>query len=142
MQVVNRIVGALLISCLSAAPLGVAAEGYVCASGARMVHDTSAPACTHCRSTAPQVSGQPSPVLAAFERPCCTYVGSASLPPVLNSASSAAPAAHRSVPVATPGVTAIAGPATALESIPQFESGGSGSSPPAVSLQRSVQLRN
>lgn len=136
MQVVNRIVGALLIACVSAAPLGVAAEGYVCASGARMVHDTTAPACTHC-----QPSANP-PAQAAFERPCCTYVGSSSLPPVLNVASSGAPAAHHSVPVATPGVTAIAGPATALGAIPQFESGGSGTSPPAVALQRSVQLRN
>ena len=136
MQVVNRIVGVLLISCVSAAPLGVAAEGYACASGARMVHDTSAPACTHCRSATK------TPVQAAFERPCCTYVGSTSLPPVLNVASSGAPDAHHTVPVATPGVTAIAGPATALDAIPQFDSGGSGSSPPAVSLQRSVQLRN
>jgi hypothetical protein len=136
MQLVNRIVGVLLISCVGAAPLGVAAEGYVCASGARMVHNTSAPACTHCSASASV------PVRAAFESPCCTYVGSASLPPVMTVASSGVPAAHRSVLIATPGVTAIAGPAHALGAIPQFDSGGSGSSPPAVSLQRSVQLRN
>lgn len=136
MKVVNRIVGALLIACFSVAPLGVAAEGCVCVSGARMVHDTSALACTHCRPSANP------PVQAAFERQCCTYVGSSSLPPVLNVASSGAFAAHHSVPVATPGVTAIAGPANALGAIPQFESGGSGTSPPAVSLQRYVQLRN
>jgi hypothetical protein len=142
MRFMNRIVGAVLISCVSAAPLGVAAEGYVCASGVRMVHDASAPACTNCRPAAPQSSGQPSPAQAAFERPCCIYVGSTSLPPVLTVAPSGALAAQRSVPVATPGVTAIAGPATALDAIPQFESGGSGSSPPVVSLQRSLQLRN
>jgi hypothetical protein len=136
MRIVSRIIGALLISCLGAAPLGVSAEGYVCASGARMVHGTSAAACTHCRQ------GEATPVRAAFERPCCTYVGSTALPPLLHVAASATPAAHRALSVAPPGIATTATHSIPLGAVPEFESGGSGGSPPSVSLQRTVQLRN
>lgn len=136
MRIVTRIIGALLISCLGAAPLGVSAEGYVCASGMRMVHGSAPAACAHCRS------GEAAPARAAFERPCCTYVASAALPPVLTAATSATPAAHRTLAVAPPGVTTSAGTAMSLGAVPQFESGSSGGSPPPVTLQRAVQLRN
>lgn len=135
MRIVNRVVGALLISCLAAAPAGVSAEGYVCASGARMVHDSSPAACSRCRPVAD------TPAQAAFEQPCCTYVGSTSLPPVLTVSHPGVPAAHRAL-LTTPGVTAIAGPAIMLGEVPEYHSGSSGSSPPPVSLQRTLQLRN
>lgn len=135
MRIVHRVVGALLISCLGAAPVGVSAEGYVCASGARMVYDSSPAACSRCHPVAQ------TPAQAAFEQPCCTYVGSTSLPPVLTVSQPGVPAAHRAL-LTTPGVTAIAGPVILLGALPQYDSGGSGSSPPHLSLQRTPQLRN
>jgi len=134
MRIVSRIVGALLISCLGAAPLGVAAEGYVCASGVRMAHNTTQAACPHCRFPG-------APVQAAFERPCCTYVGSTALPPVLTTSGPSVSDAPRAA-FATPGTTALAGGAMSLGAIPSFDSGGPGTPQPAVSLQRSIQLRN
>jgi hypothetical protein len=136
MRIVTRIIGALLISCLGAAPLGVSAEGYVCASGMRMVHGTAPSACAHCRA------GEAAKTRAAFERPCCTYVSSAALPPVLNVSASASPAAHRALTAVPPGMTTTAGFARSLGDVPQYESGSSGSSPPPVTLQRALLLRN
>ncbi len=132
MRILNRVVGALLISCLGAAPVGVSAEGYVCASGARMVYDSSPAACSRCRPVAHP------PTQAAFEQPCCTYVGSTSLPPVLTVSHPEVPAAHRAL-LTTPGVTAIAGPVILLGAVPQYDFG---KSPPHLSLQRTPQLRN
>jgi hypothetical protein len=136
MRIVSRIIGALLISCLGAAPLGVSAEGYVCASGARMIHGTKAAACTHCRV------GEATPVRAAFERPCCTYVGSTALPPLLNVAAASAQAPHRALSVAPPGISTTASLSIPLGAVPEYGTGSTGGSPPSVSLQRSVQLRN
>lgn len=136
MRMVSRVVGWLLISCLGAAPLGVSAEGYLCASGVRMLHDSSPAACAQCRPVAT------TPAQASFERPCCTYVGSTSLPPVLTVSQPGTPAAQRGLLVATPGTTAIGGSAITLGAVPQYDSGGSGSSPPPASLQRTLQLRN
>jgi hypothetical protein len=141
MRVWHRLVGTVLLAAFAAAPLGVAAEGYVCgSSGKRMVHQVKAAtaACAHCRPTAENRAN----AIATYERPCCVYVGSTALPPVVTSAAAAPMHDARPALVATPGVTAISGAATALAGVPQFESGGSGVSPPPLTLQTSVILRN
>lgn len=141
MRVWHRLVGTMLLTAFAAAPLGVAAEGYVCGfSGKRMVHQvTSAtPACPRCQS----IAGNATTRTATYTRPCCVYVGSTALPPVVTNAAAAPLQDVRPALAATPGVTAISGAATALVGVPQFESGGSGVSPPPLTLQTSVILRN
>ncbi len=133
-----RLVGLVSLVAFAASPLGVAAEGYVCASGQRMVHDGTAKtaACAHCRPSAPsRAAAQPS-----FERPCCLYVGSTAVPPVASAAS--APALHpvHRAPLAMPGVTALASSAHVLTGVPQYESGGSGVPPSPLKLRTAILL--
>jgi hypothetical protein len=134
MRIVHRLIGALLITSFSAAPLGVAAEGYVCASsGARMVH-MSPSACAHCAPAA-----RPAPT-AAFERPCCVYVGANALPPLLSATAIALAAPVRAAETIPPGLSVQASTAIPLAGVPVFESGGPES--PPLRLQQAVQLRN
>ena len=131
MRIVHRLIGALLLTSLAATPLGVAAEGYVCASsGMRMSHVAQA-ACAHC---APAKDATPA---RSFERPCCVYVGATALPPVLSVANMALAAPARAVATVPPGVTITASPAQALS--PQFEVDPS---PQNVRLVEAVHLRN
>lgn len=143
MRMWNRSVAVVLLLAFAAAPIGVAAEGYVCLSGKRMSHAVNASACTHCRVDAPSVSGAApgGAARASFERPCCTYVGSRALPPVLTVGLVGAPSSARATVVATPGVTAFAGAARAITRVPQYESGGTGTTPPPLTLQTPI-LRN
>ena len=135
MRFVHRLLGALLITSFSAAPLGVAAEGYVCASsGARMVH-TSPASCAGCTPSAPTQG-------AAFERPCCVYVGATALPPVLSAATIALAAPARAAAAVPPGLSVQASAALPLQGVPVFESGGGGPESPPLRLQQAVQLRN
>ena len=136
MRNVHRVLGAFLIMSFSAAPLGVAAEGYVCASGVRMVHGAAAPAgCAHC---APTDAGR----RATFERPCCVYVGATALPPVLTATAVALAAPVRAAAAVPPGMATSAAPAIDPAGVPAFASGGNGPSPPTFRLPQSVQLRN
>jgi len=138
MRIWHRLVGTVLLTAFAVAPLGVAAEGYVCGSGKRMVHaSATTAACPHCAPAA----GAHAATQATYARPCCVYVGSTALPPVALSAGAATLADARPTPVATPGVTAVSGAAMSLAGVPQFESGG-GVPPPPVSLQTSLILRN
>ena len=133
MRIVQRLIGVLLLTSFSAAPLGVAAEGYVCAaSGQRMMPKAKA-ACVHC---APAPDAAP---VRSFERPCCVYVGATALPPVLSVAQIALAAPARAVATVPPGVSITASPAHALA--PELEI-DTGSSPPGVRLVQAVQLRN
>lgn len=133
MRIVHRLLGALLITSFAAAPLGVAAEGYVCAaSGTRMMPKEKA-ACVHC---APASDAAPA---RSFERPCCVYVGATALPPVLSAAHIALAAPARALATVPPGVTITASPATRLA--PELEI-GSESSPPNIRLVEVVHLRN
>jgi len=141
MRIWQRLVGTVLLAAFATAPLGVAAEGYVCGfSGKRMVHGVTAAtaACPNCQA----IAGSATARTATYTRPCCVYVGSTALPPVVTSAAAAPLEDARSALVSTPGVTAISGAATALTGVPQFESGGSGVPPPPVTLQTSLILRN
>ncbi len=83
------------------APLGVAAEGYVCVTGMRMdiatVH-----ACSHC---APLPAGATSK--HSLARACCTYVGSSALPDVVTDGSATA-RANSERAAAAPGAAALA----------------------------------
>ena len=133
MRMVRRLIGAFLLTTLSATPLGVAAEGYVCAtSGVRMTHEARI-ACEHC---APVKAAQ-----AAFERPCCVYVGTTALPPVLSAASIALVSPARAVAVVPPTVTAQASTALTAAALEIDADGGGGLSPP-IHLVQSVQLKN
>jgi len=140
MRILQRLVGIVLLAAFATAPLGVAAEGYVCGSGKRMMHGATAATavCAHCQPTADsRANGS-----ATYARPCCVYFGSTALPPVALSAGAAMLQDARPALVITPGVTAISGAATALAGVPQFEPGGSGVSPPPRALQTSLILRN
>jgi len=131
MRIVHRLIGALLLTSLAATPLGVAAEGYVCAfSGARMMPQEKA-ACMHC---APAKDAAPA---RSFERPCCVYVGATALPPVLSVANIALAAPARAAATIPPGVTITATPAQALS--PQLEVD---LSPQNIRLVEAIQLRN
>jgi len=140
MRILQRLVGTMLLAAFATAPLGVAAEGYVCGfSGKRMVHQVTAiAACPNCQP----IAGSATARTATYTRPCCVYVGSTALPPVALSAGAAMMQDARPALVTTPGVTAISGAATALAGVSQFESGGSGVSPPPRPLQTSLILRN
>jgi hypothetical protein len=136
MRILKRLVGTVLLLAFAAAPLGVAAEGYVCGfSGKRMVHTATSGACANCQSAAPTRN-------ATWSRPCCIYVGSTPLPPVVASAEAAPLHDTRSAAAPLPGVTAVSGAAISLAGVPQFESGGRGSPPPPVTLQAPLILRN
>lgn len=133
MRITRRLLGAVLLMSLSATPLGVAAEGYVCGtSGVRMTHQARI-ACTHC------APAKPAPV-AEFQRPCCVYVGGTALPPVLSAASIALASPVRAVAAIPPTVTAQASPAYLLAA-PEINADGGGLSPP-IQLVQAVQLRN
>ncbi len=110
----------VLVSTLGV-PLGIAAEGYVCASGARM--DASAMhACAACatRGLALDASARRALAYRSIGRPCCTYVASTALPQAVTAASaslvaaeSCARAAHAPVVAACPasaGVLAFVAP--------------------------------
>jgi len=133
MRIARRLIGAILLTSLSATPLGVAAEGYVCAtSGARMTHEARI-ACEHC---APVKQATP-----AYERPCCVYVGATALPPVLSAASLSLAAPVRAAQALPPTVTvqaATALPLTALE----INADGTGGLSPPIQLVQTVQLKN
>ena len=134
MRIARRLLGALLLTSLSATPLGVAAEGYVCASsGVRMTHQARI-ACTHC------APAKPAPV-AEFARPCCVYVGGTALPPVLSAASIALVSPVRAASVVPPTVTAQSSPVYLLAA-PEIGSDGGGGLSPPVQLVQAVQLRN
>ena len=134
MRFARRLVGALLLTSLSAAPLGVAAEGYVCGtSGARMTHDAHV-ACAHCGP----VKDAPK---TAYERPCCVYIGATALPPVLSTASLALASPVRAAAVVPPTVTAQSPVAMSLVA-PEFDADGGGGLSPPVKLVQVVQLRN
>ena len=131
MRIVHRLLGALLLVSFAVTPLGVAAEGYVCAySGARMMPKAKA-ACVHC---APAKDAAPA---RSFERPCCVYVGATALPPVLSVAHIALAAPARAVATVPPGVTVTVSPAQAIS--PELELD---TSPQNVRLVQAVQLRN
>jgi len=134
MRIARRLLGAILLTSLSATPLGVAAEGYVCAtSGVRMTHEARI-ACTHC------APAKQAPV-AQFERPCCVYVGGTALPPVLSAASIALVSPVRAVAAVPPTVTAQASPVYLLTA-PEIDADGGGGLSPPIQLVRAVQLRN
>ena len=133
MRIVRRIIGALLLASLSAAPIGVAAEGYVCASSGKRMMPKAKAACVHC---APAPDAAPA---GSFERPCCVYVGATALPPVLSVAGIAFAAPARALATVPPGLTVIASPAQALA--PELEI-DSGASPPNFRLVQAVHLRN
>ena len=133
MRIARRLLGVILLTSLSATPLGVAAEGYVCASsGARMSHHALA-ACPHCGPAHGAQQQQ-------YERPCCVYVGGTALPPVLSATSIALVAPVRAAAVVPPSATVQA--AMRLDA-PGFDSdlGTTGSSPP-LKLVQTVQLKN
>ena len=131
MRIARRLIGVILLTSLSATPLGVAAEGYVCAtSGARMSHQSIA-VCPHCGPAKAAAK-------ATFERPCCVYVGATALPPVLSVASLALVAPARVATVVPPTVTALAPTALPLGT-PEYDADGP--SPP-LTLVQSVQLKN
>ena len=130
MRIVHRLIGVLLLTSLAATPLGVAAEGYVCAtSGMRMNREAKA-ACTHC------APADAAPV-RSFERPCCVYVGATALPPVLSVAHIALAAPARAAAIVPPGVTASVSPAHVLSPVLEVDP-----SPQNVRLVELVQLRN
>jgi hypothetical protein len=131
MRIVHRLIGALLLTSLAATPLGVAAEGYVCAfSGARMTPQAQA-ACTQC---APAKDAAPA---RSFERPCCVYVGATALPPVLSVANIALAAPARTAAVVPPGMTITVTPAQPLPAQLEIDT-----SPQNIRLVEAVQLRN
>lgn len=138
MRVWSRWIGLVLLAAFVASPLGVAAEGYVCASGMRMVHNgtLATAACAHCLpATGSRGAGR-----ASLERPCCLYVGSTTLPPVVSTASASSEARPQATsPILLPGVTAVA--AFARDAVPTHESEGSGVPPPSPAF-RSPILRN
>jgi hypothetical protein len=132
MRIARQLIGAILLASLSASPLGVAAEGYVCAtSGVRMSHAARV-ACVHC---APAQGAEK----AAFERPCCVYVGATALPPILSATSIALVSPVRAVEVVPPTVTAVASPVQMLNA-PEYDADSGGPSPPK--LIQTVQLKN
>ena len=115
MPIVHLLLGALLLVSFAATPLGVAAEGYVCAStGTRMMPKAKA-ACVHC---APSADATPA---GSFERPCCVYVGATALPPVLSVAHTALAAPARAVATVPPGVTISALPAQAIAPVLEID---------------------
>ena len=133
MRFARRVIGALLLTSLSATPLGVAAEGYVCASsGVRMTHEARI-ACEHC-APAKQAA-------AAYERPCCVYVGATALPPVLSTVSLSLVSPVRAIAAVPPTVTAQATTAMPLDAPELNADGGGGLSPP-IQLVQAVQLKN
>ena len=134
MRIVHRLIGALLLTSLAAAPLGVAAEGYVCASSGMRMNAEAKAACSRC---APATDAAPA---RSFERPCCVYVGATALPPVLSVASIALAAPARAAVAVPPGMTVTASPPQALGPALEIDSG---SSPPAnIRLVEVVHLRN
>jgi len=131
MRIVHRLLGALLLVSFAATPLGVAAEGYVCAySGARMMPQAKA-ACMHC---APAKDAAPA---RSFERPCCVYVGATALPPVLSVANIALAAPARAVTSLPPRILVTASPAYLLPADLAVDP-----SPDNIRLEQAVQLRN
>jgi len=131
MRIVHRLIGALLLTSLAATPLGVAAEGYVCAfSGARMTPQAMA-TCSQC---APATGAAPA---RSFERPCCVYVGATALPPVLSVANIALAAPARAVTSVPPGIAVTASPAYQLAPDLAVDT-----SPQNIRLVEAVQLRN
>jgi hypothetical protein len=133
MRIARRLIGAILLTSLSATPLGVAAEGYVCAtSGVRMTHEARI-ACEHCAPVKQATT--------AYERPCCVYVGATALPPVLSAASIALAAPVRAVQSLPPTVTAQASNAMPLAA-PEWNADGGGGLSPPIQLVQTVQLKN
>lgn len=127
----RRLIGTLLLMSLAATPLGVAAEGYVCgSSGVRMTAKAMA-TCKFCGPSTPETK---------FERPCCVYVGTTALPPVLSAASLNLVAPVRAAAVVPPTVTSQASSALPLLA-PEIDADGGGLSPP-LQLVQTVQLRN
>ena len=140
MRVAQRVLGTLLLVAFAVAPLGVAAEGYVCGfSGKRMTHvaRVSTAMCAHCGGGA----GAPVAGGAAIERPCCVYVGSTALPPTVGASSARALPDLRPMELPRAGGTAPAGAPVALNDAPHYESGGTGVSPPPLEL-RPANLKN
>ena len=131
MRIVHRLLGALLLVSFAATPLGVAAEGYVCASTGKRMMPKAKAACVHC---APSADAAPA---RSFERPCCVYVGATALPPVLSVAHIALAAPARAVATVPPGVTVTVSPAQALAPVLEVDP-----SPQNVRLVQAVQLRN
>jgi len=84
----------VLVSTLGV-PLGIAAEGYVCASGARM--DAAAMrACANCASRGLALDASTRRALAhrSIGRACCTYVAAAALPQAVTAVSASLAAAE------------------------------------------------
>lgn len=130
MRIVHRLIGVLLLTSLAATPLGVAAEGYVCASSGMRMTPTAKAACTHCAPA-------DAPPARSFERPCCVYVGATALPPVLSVAHIALAAPARAAAIVPPGVTVSVSPAQALAPVLEVDP-----SPQNVRFVEVVQLRN
>ena len=132
MRIARRLIGAILLTSLAATPLGVAAEGYVCAtSGARMTHQAIA-TCPHCGPAH-------APAQAAYERPCCVYVGGTAVPPVLSASSIALVAPVRTAAVVPPSVVAQPSAALPLNAV-EIEADDGPS--PNLTLVNTVQLKN
>jgi len=134
MRIVHRLIGILLLTSLAATPLGVAAEGYVCASSGVRMSPREKAACTHC---APATDAAPA---RSFERPCCVYVGATALPPVLSVAHVALAAPARAIATVPPGVTLAATSPQALD--PSLEIDPASGPPENIRFIEAVHLRN
>jgi hypothetical protein len=76
-----RTIAAVVLVATLGVPLGIAGEGYVCATGARM--DSSARlACERCalRGVVLDASARRALAYRSIGRPCCTYVAAVGLP--------------------------------------------------------------
>ena len=90
-----RVVAMVVLVSTLGVPLGIAAEGYVCASGARM--DVSAVhACAACATRGLALDARSRRALEhrSIGRACCTYVSSTALPQAVTAASAALAAAQ------------------------------------------------
>ena len=145
MQFLKRTIAVLVLLSTLGVPLGIAGEGYVCATGMRM--DSSARgACERCALKGVVLDARARRALAyrSIGRPCCTYVASIPLPaaelagaPTLVTAQ----ALERPAPWATPSVgsasSTVTAPAShALQRTPDPDVPGSGVAPQHSSLLR------
>jgi hypothetical protein len=109
-----RVVAMVVLVSTLGVPFGIAAEGYVCASGERM--DASAMhACAACATRGLGLDASARRALAhrSIGRACCTYVASTALPQAVTAASASLVAAEACARAAQAPVVAVC-PALAL----------------------------
>ena len=120
MKLWMRVVAMVVLTTTLGVPLGIAAEGYVCASGARM-DGAAMRACVNCASRGHALDASARRALEhrSIGRACCTYVNS-NAPPEAVSAGTAslddfaacARAAHAPVVAACPAAADGRAPAS------------------------------